>query len=87
MNRTNRPVWLRYAVGVFITIIAAAIRWQFLEILELRATFLTFYPAVAVAALYGGFGPGLLATVSLLPLPTISGWSRSAIRYCKCPPT
>ncbi|MFZ0943157.1 MAG: PAS domain S-box protein [Syntrophobacteraceae bacterium] len=62
-NRTNRPVWLRYAVGVLIAIIAAAIRLQFLEILELRATFLTFYPAVAVAALYGGLGPGLLATV------------------------
>jgi PAS domain S-box-containing protein len=49
-------------VGVLVAIIAAAIRWQFLEILELRATFLTFYPAVAVAALYGGLGAGLLAT-------------------------
>jgi len=62
-NRTNRPVWLRYAVGVFIAIAAAAIRLQFLEILEFRAIFLTFYLAVAVAALYGGLGPGLLATV------------------------
>ena len=43
--------------------IAAAIRVQFLEVLELRAAFLTFYPAVAIAALYGGFGAGLLATV------------------------
>ncbi|MGO8944812.1 MAG: PAS domain S-box protein [Syntrophobacteraceae bacterium] len=62
-NRTNRPVWLRCAVGVLAAIIAAAIRLQFFEILELRVTFLTFYPAVAVAALYGGLGPGLLATV------------------------
>jgi len=50
-------------VGVLVAIIAAAIRLQFLEVLELRVTFLTFYPAVAVAALYGGFSAGLLATV------------------------
>src|SRR5208283_4518647 len=62
-DRTNRPVWLRCTVGVLAAVLAAAIRLQFLEILELRVTFLTFYPAVAVAALYGGLGPGLLATV------------------------
>ncbi len=62
-DRTNRPLWFRCTVGVLVAIVAAAIRLQFLEILELRATFLTFYPAVAVAALYGGLGPGLLATV------------------------
>jgi PAS domain S-box-containing protein len=62
-DRTNRPVWLRYAVGVLLAVIAAAIRFQFFGILELRAPFVTFYPAVMVAALYGGLGPGLLATV------------------------
>ena len=61
-DRTNRPAWLRCAVGVFVAIIAAAIRLQFLGILELRAPFLTFFAAVAVAALYGGLGAGLLAT-------------------------
>jgi PAS domain S-box-containing protein len=50
-------------VGVLAAVLAAAIRVQFLEVLELRAAFLTFYPAVAIAALYGGFGAGLLATV------------------------
>jgi len=62
-DRTNRPVWLRCTVGVLAAVIAAAIRLQFLGTLELRVTFLTFYPAVAVAALYGGFVAGLLATV------------------------
>ena len=62
-DRTNRPVWLRCTVGVLAAVLAAAIRLQFLEILEFRVTFLTFYPAVAVAALYGGLGTGLLATV------------------------
>src|SRR5208337_4589987 len=62
-DRTNRPVWLRCVVGVLIAVLAAAIRLQFFEILELRSPFLTFYPAVAVAALYGGLEAGLLATV------------------------
>jgi PAS domain S-box-containing protein len=50
-------------VGVLVALLAAAIRLQFLEVLELRAAFLTFYPAVAVAALYGGLEAGLTATV------------------------
>ena len=62
-DRTNRPVWLRYAVAILVAVLAAALRIQFLGILELRAAFLTFYPAVAVAALYGGFGAGLAATI------------------------
>lgn len=61
--RTNRPLWLRCATGILIPAIAAFIRIQFLDVLELRAAFLTFYPAVAVAALYGGFSAGLLATI------------------------
>ena len=59
----NRPLWLRCTVGVLAAVLAAAIRLQFLEVLGLRAAFLTFYPAVAVAALYGGFSVGLLVTV------------------------
>lgn len=61
-DRTNRPVWLRCIVGILAAVAAAAIRSQFLGILGFRVTFLTFYPAVAIAALYGGFGAGLLAT-------------------------
>ncbi len=62
-DRTNRPVWLRCTVGVLVAVLAAAIRLQFLEVLELRVTFLTFYPAVVIAALYGGLSAGLLATL------------------------
>jgi PAS domain S-box-containing protein len=62
-DRTKRPLWLRCTVAVLIAILAAAIRWQFLGVLELRAVFLTFYPAVVVASLYGGFAAGLLATL------------------------
>ncbi len=62
-DRTNRPLWLRCTVGVLVAVIAAAIRLQFLQVLEVRAAYLTFYPAVAVAALYGGMSAGLVATI------------------------
>jgi PAS domain S-box-containing protein len=62
-DRTNRPLWLRLAVGALAAVLAALLRLEFLDILEFRATFITFYPAVAVAALYGGFEGGMLATL------------------------
>ena len=63
-DRADRPAWLRYTAGVLIAVMAALIRLYFLEILEVRVAFLTFYPAVAVAALYGGFGAGFVATIT-----------------------
>jgi PAS domain S-box-containing protein len=62
-DRTNRPVWLRCIVGVLVAVAAAAVRLQFLGFLGTRAPFLTFFPVVAFAALYGGFSAGFLATV------------------------
>jgi PAS domain S-box-containing protein len=62
-DRTGRPAWLSYMVSALAVIIAAAIRWQLSESLGYHANFVTFYPAVAIAGLHGGFGPGLLATV------------------------
>ena len=44
-------------------LIATAIRLAFLSAIGTRATFLTFYPAVILAALLGGLRAGLLATV------------------------
>ena len=62
-DRTSRPVWLRWAVGIVVAVIAAAFRLQFLQALGTRAPFVTFFPVVAFAALYGGFSAGFLATV------------------------
>lgn len=42
--------------------VAAVVRIAFLQVLGLRTPFLLFYPAVMIAALYGGFVPGLLAS-------------------------
>ncbi len=61
-DRTDRPVWLRCTAGILAASLAAAIRWQFPGVLEIHSAFLTFYPAVLVAALYGGFSAGLPAT-------------------------
>lgn len=55
--------WQRYLVAVAVVIAATVLRLVLLEHLGLRVTFITFYPAVILAALYGGLGPGLLATV------------------------
>ena len=63
-------------MAIAIVLAAAAVRFVFLPALGTRAAFLTFYPAVMLAALYGGLRAGLLATVLSASLPTISGWSR-----------
>ncbi|MCE5242121.1 MAG: GAF domain-containing protein [Syntrophobacteraceae bacterium] len=63
-NRTKRPLWLRCTVGALLALSATALRLQFLGVLELREAFLTFFPAVALAALYGGFFAGMAATLA-----------------------
>ncbi len=62
-DQTNRARWLNWTVAVFVAVLAAAFRWEFLGVLGLLAAFTTFYPAVTVAALYGGFSSGMLATL------------------------
>jgi PAS domain S-box-containing protein len=57
------PARYRYGVAIAIVLAAAALRLVFLQPLGLREAFLTFYPAVVLAALYGGLGPGLVATL------------------------
>ena len=53
----------RFLVAIGIVFVAAVIRFDYLQALGTRSTFVTFYPAVILAALYGGFWPGLLAMV------------------------
>jgi PAS domain S-box-containing protein len=58
-------VW-RYGFAVVITALAALLRWSLPEVLS-ETTFLIFYPVVVAAAMFGGMGPGLVATfVSIL---------------------
>ena len=61
-GKTEKGLWLRLAVGIAIVFAAAALRLEFLQSLGTRNVFLTFFPAVMLASLYGGLWAGLLAT-------------------------
>ncbi len=51
-----------YLAAILLIVMAAALRLWPMQSLELRAVWVTFYPAVMIAALYGGIYCGLLAT-------------------------
>jgi PAS domain S-box-containing protein len=59
--RPHEP-WVRYGVALGIVAVAAAARALFFGPLGVRIPYVTFFPAVTLAALFGGFGPGLAAT-------------------------
>jgi len=59
----SHPAYYRDAIAVAIVLAATALRLVFLQILGTQAPFVTFYPAVILAALYGGRRAGLVATV------------------------
>jgi signal transduction histidine kinase/CheY-like chemotaxis protein len=65
--------WLRYVVAVALISMAMGLRIWPLGGLELRIPWVTFYPAVMAAALYGGFSTGLLAT--FLSIMAVLFWS------------
>ena len=52
-----------HAVSILIVLTSVGIRFLFLPGLGMHTPFVTFYPAVILAALYGGFYPGILAAV------------------------
>src|SRR5512133_1204138 len=53
---------LKYTLAVGAVLAACALRWSLPDILG-PTPFLAFFPAVALAAMLGGFWPGVLATV------------------------
>ena len=57
-----RPLWFRLLGVALLVFLAAWLRAEFLSVLGPRAAFVTFYPAVMLAAIFGGLGAGLLAT-------------------------
>ncbi len=61
-DRRNHPLWVRCVVATLVAILAAFVRLGFLGVLGLFVPFLTFYPAVAIAAFYGGLSAGSIAT-------------------------
>ena len=61
-EKKSYRVYYREATAVAVVFAAAALRLVFLSDLGMQAPYLTFYPAVMLAALYGGLRSGLLAT-------------------------
>lgn len=61
--KTIRRLVLRVVVTVVLIVAAASLRLWPLQGLGMRLAYLTFYPAVMIAALYGGLSTGLLATL------------------------
>jgi PAS domain S-box-containing protein len=53
----------RYAVAVVVVLAAASVRLAFLSAMGSHAPYVIFYPALVVAAFYGGWGAGIVATV------------------------
>lgn len=58
----HRPTWPPYFIAAALVGLAAFLRIWPLYGLGMRLAYLTFSPAVMIAALYGGLVPGLLAT-------------------------
>ena len=61
-KNTSRYVWQPYVVAIAVVAAASALRLWPLQALGVRLAWLTFYPAVMVAALYGGISAALLGT-------------------------
>ena len=59
----SRPERYGYGVAVAIVLAATAVRFALSPALGMSSPFLTFYPAVILAALYGGLRAGGLTTV------------------------
>jgi two-component system sensor kinase FixL len=64
----GREVALRYGIAVAAVAVAFIARFVLASILKDQAPYLFLLPAVLLAAGVGGFGPGILATCSSVPL-------------------
>src|SRR5437870_12682404 len=63
MHEIARSRLVPYGVAVLATAASLLIRWPLTPLLGQAVPHMTFFPAVMVAAYFGGFWPGLLATL------------------------
>ena len=70
----GKKVWQRILIAILMVVIASLLRKYFLGSLENKVAWITFYPAVMAAALFGGFLTGLLSSI-LTCLIVIYFWS------------
>lgn len=64
MQNTGRKLWSRYALAVIATLVALLAYLFLRRWLVSSSPFTYFIPAVMLSAWYGGFGPGLFATLA-----------------------
>jgi PAS domain S-box-containing protein len=62
----------RYGGAVVAVAAAAGLRWLLYDVLDPGRSFITFYPAVALVAIFAGGWPGVLAT--LLSAVVVAAW-------------
>ena len=62
MSPKSRSPALPYAVAALASAAALLVRWPLWPLLGNSVPYITFFPAVMLAAYLGGLGPGLLAT-------------------------
>ena len=63
LRKTSKRLWLRYVAAIALIAAGVGLRIWPLGGLGLRIPYVTFYPAVMAAAIYGGFNAGLLSAV------------------------
>ncbi len=63
MNEQRRARLIAYGVAVVAPAVTLLVRWPLDVVLGDRVLYMAFFPAVLLAAYFGGFWPGLAATV------------------------
>src|SRR6188472_124866 len=71
LHRLQRNPWIVYGAALSAILIATFIRWAMGGLVHDRIPFTTYYPAIVVATLLGGFWRGALA--SMLSA-VVAGW-------------
>lgn len=62
MHDTPRARRLAYGITFLNIAVSIMIQWHFAELLGDRVLYMTFFPAILIAAYLGGFWPGFMAT-------------------------
>ena len=63
MNESRPSRLNAYGIAILATAACLLVRWPCWPFMQDSVPHMTFFPAVMIAAYFGGFGPGILATI------------------------